>query len=431
GSCHEDIRTRDACGSVMPLKSLKRTKDSQPEELLCKYCSKLRKSNQYCGICKRIWHPPDDRDWVCCDGCNVWDGFMLNATTLRMSALSVVHVGQGSSHQVNGKGIQAAEPKSGSLVLIKGPTKQSFVGYDEAISLFDYFFNESQTLPNMLSCNLIIKAHCDQGSVDHALELYRHILLDGSLAPGIETYRILTKALVGAKRLDEACDLVRSMSRCDFAVYDILIRGFLDKGKFVRASQIFEELKGPNSKLPWRNYHKAIAIFNVSFMDYWFKQGKDEEAMEIFATLEHAELLNTISGNGVLKCLVEHGRKTEAWELFLDMIEICDSETVGIIMSKEGFFGEKTIPFERVRRTCYTRMIASLCQQGNMLEAEKLFADMFADVDGDDLLAGPDVSTFRAMINGYVKVGRVDDAIKTLNKMKISNLRKLSIHQAT
>jgi len=29
---------------------------------------------------------------------------------------SVVHVGQGSSHQVNGKGIQAAEPKSGSLV---------------------------------------------------------------------------------------------------------------------------------------------------------------------------------------------------------------------------------------------------------------------------------------------------------------------------
>jgi hypothetical protein len=64
GSCHEDIRTRDACGSVMPLKSLKRTKDSQPEELLCKYCSKLRKSNQYCGICKRIWHPPDDRDWV-------------------------------------------------------------------------------------------------------------------------------------------------------------------------------------------------------------------------------------------------------------------------------------------------------------------------------------------------------------------------------
>ncbi|CAB71104.1 putative protein [Arabidopsis thaliana] len=58
--------------ALMPLKSLKRTKDSQPEELLCKHCSKLRKSNQYCGICKRIWHPSDDGDWVCCDGCDVW-----------------------------------------------------------------------------------------------------------------------------------------------------------------------------------------------------------------------------------------------------------------------------------------------------------------------------------------------------------------------
>ncbi|CAE6079104.1 unnamed protein product [Arabidopsis arenosa] len=33
---------------------------------------KLRKSNQYCGICKRMWHPSDDGDWVCCDGCDVW-----------------------------------------------------------------------------------------------------------------------------------------------------------------------------------------------------------------------------------------------------------------------------------------------------------------------------------------------------------------------
>ncbi|KAG4950917.1 hypothetical protein JHK85_044784 [Glycine max] len=32
----------------------------------------LRKSKQYCGICKRIWHHSDGGNWVCCDGCNVW-----------------------------------------------------------------------------------------------------------------------------------------------------------------------------------------------------------------------------------------------------------------------------------------------------------------------------------------------------------------------
>ncbi|VVB06535.1 unnamed protein product [Arabis nemorensis] len=72
GSCHVDIRTCDGCDTVMPLKSLKRTKGSQPEEFLCKHCSKSRNSNQYCGICKRLWHPSDTGDWVCCDGCDIW-----------------------------------------------------------------------------------------------------------------------------------------------------------------------------------------------------------------------------------------------------------------------------------------------------------------------------------------------------------------------
>ncbi|KAH9731582.1 Histone-lysine N-methyltransferase ATX5 [Citrus sinensis] len=38
------------------------------------YCpqNQLQKSEQYCGICKNIWHHSDSGNWVCCDGCNVW-----------------------------------------------------------------------------------------------------------------------------------------------------------------------------------------------------------------------------------------------------------------------------------------------------------------------------------------------------------------------
>uniref|UniRef100_A0A1J3CX27 Histone-lysine N-methyltransferase ATX3 n=1 Tax=Noccaea caerulescens TaxID=107243 RepID=A0A1J3CX27_NOCCA len=72
GSCPVHISTCDGCGTVMPLKSLKRTKGSQPEEFLCKHCAKMRKSNQYCGICKISWHSSDGGDWVCCDGCDIW-----------------------------------------------------------------------------------------------------------------------------------------------------------------------------------------------------------------------------------------------------------------------------------------------------------------------------------------------------------------------
>ncbi|KAK8509676.1 hypothetical protein V6N12_001755 [Hibiscus sabdariffa] len=72
-SHNQDARPCDSCGSVVPLKTLKKMKKSAYEaELLCKHCAKLRKSKQYCGICKKIWHHSDGGNWVCCDGCNVW-----------------------------------------------------------------------------------------------------------------------------------------------------------------------------------------------------------------------------------------------------------------------------------------------------------------------------------------------------------------------
>ncbi|CAA7023046.1 unnamed protein product [Microthlaspi erraticum] len=303
--------------------------------------------------------------------------------------------------------------------------------YGEVISLFNYFFNESQILPNTLSCNLIMKAHCDQGRVDVALELYRHMVLDGRVSPGIATYEILTEALVVAKRFDEACALARSMTRPSFMVYDILIRGFLDAGRFLEASQIFEEQKEPNTtRLPWGDYDKAIAVFSASFMRYWFRQGKDEEAMEIYKGL--GKRVGTIVGNRVLQVLVEHGKKTVALDLFEKMK--CNSETLDIIFKG---FSDTIIPFNFhslwLHVGLYRTMIKRLCEQGRVSEAEKLFAKVFKDVERDEHLmaAGPDVSTFRAMINGYVKVGRVHDAMQMLDEMKVSTLRKLAIHRAS
>lgn len=71
-------------------------------------------------------------------------------------------------------------------------------------------------------------------------------------------------------------------------------------------------------------------------------------------------------------------------------------------------------------------MIARLCERGMMSEAEGLFEDMCSD---KDLSPPPDVSTFRSMVNGYVRSGRVDDAIKISNKLAILKLRKVSIYE--
>ncbi|KAK9279386.1 hypothetical protein L1049_013065 [Liquidambar formosana] len=69
----KDTHPCDGCGLTLPCKAIGKRKGSTYEsEFLCKHCAKLRKSKQYCGICKKIWHHSDGGSWICCDGCNVW-----------------------------------------------------------------------------------------------------------------------------------------------------------------------------------------------------------------------------------------------------------------------------------------------------------------------------------------------------------------------
>ncbi|XP_030489203.2 histone-lysine N-methyltransferase ATX3 [Cannabis sativa] len=70
---HKDARPCDGCGLSLICKAMKNKKGaSWKTQFLCKHCAKLKKSKQYCGICKKIWHHSDGGNWVCCDGCNVW-----------------------------------------------------------------------------------------------------------------------------------------------------------------------------------------------------------------------------------------------------------------------------------------------------------------------------------------------------------------------
>ncbi|XP_077212571.1 histone-lysine N-methyltransferase ATX4-like isoform X2 [Tasmannia lanceolata] len=68
-----DIQRCDCCSLEFRLKSKRKMKDSIPKgQFLCKHCSRLLSSKQYCGICKKIWHHSDGGNWVRCDGCKVW-----------------------------------------------------------------------------------------------------------------------------------------------------------------------------------------------------------------------------------------------------------------------------------------------------------------------------------------------------------------------
>ncbi|MCO5590347.1 hypothetical protein L7F22_044316 [Adiantum nelumboides] len=71
-------------------------KTSQLDALaLCKYCLKLYKSRQYCGVCKRVWHPTDEGNWVQCDNCRFW----IHAECDKISSRRLEDLGSGIEYR--------------------------------------------------------------------------------------------------------------------------------------------------------------------------------------------------------------------------------------------------------------------------------------------------------------------------------------------
>ncbi|KAL6557137.1 hypothetical protein OROMI_017487 [Orobanche minor] len=75
----KDARACGSCGLIFPCRMMKKIKNTT---------AKLRKSKQFCGICKQIWHHSDGGSWVCCDGCDVWvHAECANISTKRLKDL--------------------------------------------------------------------------------------------------------------------------------------------------------------------------------------------------------------------------------------------------------------------------------------------------------------------------------------------------------
>ncbi|KAJ4892494.1 Pentatricopeptide repeat-containing protein [Raphanus sativus] len=317
--------------------------------------------------------------------------------------------------------------------------------YEDGIALFHYFFNENNIVPNIASFNHVIKAFCELGRVDDALQLYRHAARFGA---DKETFSVLTQALVDAYGYRQA-RLFVGLSRSliitdDWTPMLIEIRGRLDQMDAEDADDYFHKYR-----LEYDDLVDSAGVFKsiaTIFVEYWFKHGNDEKAIECYSSIRTWESLPATTGNSLLRILLAHGKEVEsgalfevkAKDLFHSMLEKhkrFDSETINIMVDYWFEIGEFNKAMETFNESqqgrkrmvgCYSNVIARLCERGMMSEAEGLFEDMCSD---KDLSPPPDVSTFRSMVNGYVRAGRVDDAIKTSNKLAILKLRKVSIYE--
>ncbi|XP_019089131.1 PREDICTED: pentatricopeptide repeat-containing protein At3g60980, mitochondrial-like [Camelina sativa] len=310
---------------------------------------------------------------------------------------------------------------------------------DDALDLFDFFFNKSKIKPDIACCNFAIKSLCEKGRLDDALRLYSH-LLSNTPSPDHNTYDILTKAMVDAGMMDQALDLLVE-GRAELfnfqkpGMYMNLIRGYLEQGNLDMAYELRDDFKTCSIR-------NEIAILESLFVEYLFKQGKDEEAMDLYrssVTMNKDGLTaNAAVGNLYLELLLKYGKKTQAWSLFEYMLDnhCCsfqfDADTLNLMVNEcfeMGRFSDALNIFTKAKSKveynslpvrAYRNLITRLCQDGRLSEAESLFHELLKE----EVL--PDDETYKAMIRAYAKSGRVEDAVQTADKMMTSKLHRVT-----
>ncbi|CAA0384776.1 unnamed protein product [Arabidopsis thaliana] len=322
----------------------------------------------------------------------------------------------------------------------------------DAYDLYEFFFNQHNLRPNSHCWNYIIESGFQQGLVNDALHFHHRCINSGQVHdyPSDDSFRILTKGLVHSGRLDQAEAFLRgrTVNRTtypDHVAYNNLIRGFLDLGNFKKANLVLGEFKRlflialseTKDDLHHSNYENRVAFLMATFMEYWFKQGKQVEAMECYnrCVLSNRLLVCAETGNALLKVLLKYGEKKNAWALYHELLDkngtgkgCLDSDTIKIMVDEcfdMGWFSEAMETYKKARpKNDYLSdkyIITRFCENRMLSEAESVFVDSLADDFGYI-----DVNTYKTMINAYVKAGRIHDAIKTSNKMIDATLKEVS-----
>ncbi|KFK35295.1 hypothetical protein AALP_AA5G266100 [Arabis alpina] len=292
--------------------------------------------------------------------------------------------------------------------------------YKDALDLFHYFFRESKIKPERGYFNPIIKYHLDQGRLDEALNLYNPSLANSA------SKSLIAEALVDACRLDEVISLLKP--RGGFLSSDVsksLVRGLLLRGDLEKANEVLGDIMGI-THVHDTGYDDVANVSSV-FMEYWFEQGKEEEAIKCYNNVKLRKGTKATTVNTLLDLLLKYGRKTEAWSLFKEVLDseemfILNSDTLNIMVNecfKMGRFDQAVQTFNKVKASksnyiqvsCYTNIITRFSECGMLLEAEQFFQKFSSD------RVHPDVSTYTIMIDAYLKAGRTEDALRISNRM--------------
>ncbi|XP_029129487.1 pentatricopeptide repeat-containing protein At5g16420, mitochondrial [Cajanus cajan] len=288
-----------------------------------------------------------------------------------------------------------------------------------ALSLFNASLKKFRILPNVVSCNILLKALCKTPHLHAAVRVFDQMSLMG-LVPNVVSYTTVLGGYARSGDMDSAVRVFRQILdrgwTPDASAYTVFMSGFCRTGKLLDAIRVMDEME-ENGVYPTEVTYCVI-------IEAFCKARKAGEAVNLLQDMlakgfvPPAPLLCK-----VVDLLCEEGSVERACEVWRGVVRAgfrVGGEVVSTIvhwLCKKGEVAEARRVFDELERgevaslLTYNTLIAGLCERGELCEAGRLWDDM---VEKGRV---PNAFTYNVLIKGFCGVGDVKEGVRVLEEM--------------
>ncbi|OWM63824.1 pentatricopeptide repeat-containing protein At5g16420, mitochondrial [Punica granatum] len=274
-------------------------------------------------------------------------------------------------------------------------------------------------VPNVFTCNILIKAHCNKGDVEGALKVRDEMPAMG-IIPNVITHTtilggyVFRRDMKGAERVFG--EILDAGWVPDPTTYTILMDGYCRLGRLVDAIKVMDDME-----------ESGVQPNDVTYgvmIEAYCKEKKAGEARNLLEDmLQKKYMPSSALCCKVIDVLCEGGKVSEALDLWRQLLnkncmpDNATSSTLIHWLCKEGKVQEAKKLFYEFEKgsvpslLTYNTLIGGLCESGELSEAGRLWDDM---VEKGHI---PNTFTYNMLIRGFCRSGNVKEGMRILEEM--------------